>query len=507
MSLFSRLFRSDAAAAPPAPRADNATTLTLCPTGVSVGGWGNPLSGLGVEGQDPTAQLVYRSGRIPSAITVDRLYTFDWLAARIIELMPAIAMVRGFTIADQKDKGIELIRAFEKLNTSTRFPMGAFQRAVNDGRAYGGAELLKGYALGSPLSQLAPEQQAGGIKFLDVFGQHELRCLKRFNDSSEPNFGLPELYEVIGTASGPPHPRLGQIFHTSRSIHFSGLPLRLPNTSTDLVGDYPEIGISVLTPVLGVLGQYGLAWAAVSNLLQDASIGVMKLSGLVESLGSEDHQLIRDRLVTLQQTKAANRMMFLDADNNEEYSRTEVSLTDIPALVQQFMVALAGSAGVPARMFFSSSPSGLNSNASGDADLKQLYNDCSNYQRRYLGPKLEEVLADVLPGGAGEVHVEWPSLWDSSQNEQAQTRTAQANADKTYYDMGYSAKQIGVARAKGTVVELTGEEPEDSREDVAAAGKPEPGEDAPEGAPGADGAAAIATKQRAAQSAGAGAVK
>jgi hypothetical protein len=95
------------------------------------------------------------------------------------------------------------------------------------------------------------------------------------------------------------------------------------------------------------------------------------------------------------------------------------------------------------------------------------------------------------------VEVEWPSLWESSDNEKAQTRTAHANADKIYWDIGYSAKQIAAAREKGTFVEMSGEEPDDSRDDVSGAGEPE--ETPPAGAPGKQGAAKIATKQRAEQ--------
>jgi phage-related protein (TIGR01555 family) len=496
MGLFDFMRRQPPPTTALAVRNDNATTLALLPAGVEVGAWGNPVSGLGITGFDPTRQLSYGSGRIPHSYVVDQLYTYDWLAKRIIELMPSIAMVRGIRIKGAADGGEELLRKWQALDVSDRFPRGAFRRGVNDGRAYGGAVMLIGYALGNPTSALLPEQAAGGINFFDIFGQHELRVLTRHTDPSQGTFGMPELYEVIAASNGPPHPRRGQIFHASRSIRFAGSPLRVPNNGVDIVGDYPEIGISVLTDVLNVIAQYGLAWSALSNMLQDASIGVMKLAGLVEGLSGTDADLIRDRLQVLQQTKSSHRLMFLDAENNEEYTRTEVSLTDVPATIQQFMVAVAGAAGTPARIFFSSSPSGLNANASGNTDLAQFYADCADYQRTYLGPKLEAVLTAVN-GGTEPIRIEWPTLWESSDNELAQTRVANANADKIMWDMGFGAGQIAKARSEGTYVELTGEKPEDGRDDVAGAG----GEDEvpPQGAPGAQGAAKIATAQRAAQ--------
>jgi phage-related protein (TIGR01555 family) len=494
-------------AAPPAPTTALAvrdtTSSALCPSGVSVttSGWMNPMTGLGVAGLDPTAALQYRAGQIPTPMTVDKLYTYDWLADRIIEKMPSVALVRGYGVrGSTPESARELLKQFDALNRNERFPRGVFERGVLDGRAHGGAVLWIGYNKGQPFTPLTDEQRQGGIAFFDLFAQHELRVLKRDLDPRSPLFGMPSVYQVIANGYGPQHPRVGQIFHASRSIRMSGRTLRVPNNGlevSDMSGwhSQPELGVSVLTPVLQDIGRYGLAWSAVSNILQDASIGVMRLSGLVEGLASEAKDLIEDRLRVLQETRSVHRMMFLDRDNDEEFTRTEASMTDVPAIMQQLMANVAGCAETPASIFFSSSPSGLNANSKGEADLTQFYNTCANYQKYYLGPKLAQLLTAV--NGGKEVEVEWPSLWESSDNEKAQTRTAHANADKIYWDIGYSAKQIAAAREKGTFVEMSGEEPDDSRDDVSGAGEPE--ETPPAGAPGKQGAAKIATKQRAEQ--------
>jgi uncharacterized protein len=267
------------------------------------------------------------------------------------------------------------------------------------------------------------------------------------------------------------------------------------------------VGVSVLTPVLGVLSQYGIAWSAVSNMLQDASIGWMKISGLIESLAGESEDLIKNRLQVLQQTKGTHRMFWLDSEAGEEYGRTEVSLTDIPALLQQYIVAVSGAADVPARIFFGTSPQGLNANSSNEGDLVQLYNTCQDYQARYLGPKLETILTAV--NGGDPVQIEWPSLWESSDNEQAQTRLANANATKVFWDMGvFEASDVVEASKTGVLPETlghpddnrillkTGEaggDPGDPAGNAALADKP------PQGAPGKQQASKIAKAQRAGQ--------
>lgn len=469
-NFLTKLFRSDST-----PRRDTASGSSAWLAGGVTAGWVNPNSGLGVPGLDPTAQLYFCGGNIPSPLQVDKLWTYDWLAARIIELLPTIALVRGFEIDGESDS-TDLIDEFNALNYTERFKRGVFFESVCAGNAHGGAVMLLGYRLGSTLEQLTPAQAAGGIAFLDLFAQHELRVIKRYSDTMSPEFGMPEIYEVVANLSGgQQHPRTGQMFHASRAIRFSGNALRVPNTTlinNDLTGSasQPELGISCLTPLIHVLGQYGMAWSAVSNMLQDASIGWMKIAGLVDALATNDKEIMEDRLLTLQQTKGIHKMMFLDADNNEEYGRTEVSLTDVPQVLVQIYTAVAAAANCPARILFSTPPQGLNASSGNESDLKQLYNNGNHFRNTDLGPKLGMVLT-ALNGGT-QVKIKWPSLWESSEGESATTRMAHANADKVYFDMGYSAGQIGKARAADTVIELTGETPEDTRDDVAGAGVP-----------------------------------
>jgi phage-related protein (TIGR01555 family) len=478
----------------PAPAADTGGLVQI-----RNDGWYNPTTGLGQYGVDRSAEYRYQAGCIPSSLAVDSLYAFDWLAARIIEKMPSIALVRGFKPTGEGAGDPEtLLREFRDLNVTARFPMGCLQRSIYDGRAYGGSVLLIGYKLGNPETELTDEERAGGVAFLDSFGQHQLRVLQRYADPNSGNFGMPELYEVIATGNGSRHPRWSQKFHASRCVRFQGYPLRTPGGNGEC-GDGPEVGVSVLTPVLADIARYGTSWAAVSNLLQDASIGTMKIAGLVESLASEDKSIIEDRLRTLQRTKSLNRMMFLDADNNEEYSRVAVSFADVPGVMAQIILSISGAADTPAKILFGTSPMGLNANSAGEADLKQFYNTCDEARNRDYGPKLEVVLGAIA--GGKEVRVEWPSLWDASENEIAQTRLAMINGTKVLWDMGaVEATDIVEAAKTGVLPETLGT-PTDDRAALTGGESPEEaggGSPAapPQGAPGAKLAAALATAGR-----------
>lgn len=460
------------------------------------GSWLNPVNGLGLAGSDPTAQLAYGGGTIPLPSTLRRLYTSDWAAERAIEKLPATAMVRGFELAGGDNE--ELLRDFRELNFSDRFPRGAFQEAVYQGRAYGGARLLLGYALGSPQSPLTDTHRAGGVQFLDVIPQHQLRVLARYSSPGDPDFGMPSLYEIIDDGHGPRHPRTGQRFHASRSIHFTGKPLRLYNGAAVVVEDVtgtlaqPELGVSVLTPMLMVLGRYGLAWSSVNNMLADKSVGWMKMGGLVEALAEKDSQYVQQRMSILQAAKSIHRLMFLDADNEEEFGRTEINLAEVPQILQQYMIELSGSAGVPARIFFENPPSALNAGSANESDFTAFYNTCDDLRATYLGPKLEETLTAV--NGGNHVEVKWPTLWEASDNEKAQTRLARWNATKVAWDMGAVEASDAAKAAREGVDPETISNPNDDRAEVTNPGGDVPS--GPQGAPGSDQAGDIASQQR-----------
>ena len=500
---FASFFASDEGAPaapepgpPPTHRATMADTSAYSWTQNLGGGFFNGTSGLGRVGVDPTATVGYGGGRVPLPGTIDRIYQYDWLAKRVVEKMPSIAMVRGWKTGDES-----LDKDFRKLNYTDRHPRGVFQQAINQQRAYGGSVVLLGYRLGNPRTPLLPAQASGGVSFLDVIPQHQLRVLRRVSDASSPDFGMPELYQIVDYEVTARHPRVGLIFHASRCVRFPGEPLRVPDHGLEPndftgTGIWPELGVSVLTPLMVTLAQYGLAWSAVSNLMSDANVGVFKMAGLIEALASENKAAIEARQMQMQRDKGVHKNIFLDKDYDEEYSRIETRLQDIPNLLQQFMIQVSGAAEIPAQIFFANSPSGLNSAAGNEGVLTQLYNSCGEWQRTQGGPRLDSILTAV--NGGQDVEITWPSLWEASENEKAQTRLATANADKVYWDMHVvEAQDIAKAHQDGTLPELIAKPEDDAGRDEGA----EMGEGLPpQGAPGQQGASKIAQQQRKSES-------
>jgi hypothetical protein len=147
---------------------------------------------------------------------------------------------------------------------------------------------------------------------------------------------------------------------------------------------------------------------------------------------------------TMAASKSMIRTLFLDADGNESFERTEVSFSALPQLMQQINLRMAGGADIPATKLFGQEPAGMN--ATGESDIRQFYDSAAEYRNR-AAVKLTKILSWAFGKG---IKLEWPSLWEQSDKEQAETRFINAQADKIWsVDIGaLTAEDIGVSRAK-----------------------------------------------------------
>jgi hypothetical protein len=201
---------------------------------------------------------------------------------------------------------------------------------------------------------------------------------------------------------------------------------------------------SVLQTVQETLRDYDVSWGAVSNLLDEASIGVMKLQGLFKMLAEKDQTVAQARMASIAVSKSMIKMLFLDADGNESFERTEVSFASLPQLMQQINLRTAGAANLPATKLFGQEPAGMN--ATGESDIRQFYDDVAEYRTRNA-VKLEKLMSWAL---GKPIQLNWPSLWEQTDKEQANTRLLNAQADKIWaVDIGcLNALDVAKSRAE-----------------------------------------------------------
>lgn len=399
-------------------------------------GWSDVDTGLGSSGKGQN--LAYTRTTNLSDTLLDDLYEGDWLARRVVEKIVDLSLARGFKIQDMEEgKADELLSRYQKLNIA-RHPEGAVQRALYLGRLYGGGALILGYANGGS-DVTKPVTGKPELAYLETAGRPsmEVPAGARYTDPTDAKFGLPELYKITQGAFQ------NVVFHETRLIRTSGL-----SKVTEL--ETPEWSLSVLQPVACALARYGLAWESVSNLLQEASIGVMKIAGLIAMIGAKDTDTINARADIINNSKTVAKTIFLDADSDESFTRTNVGFADVPEILAQIMQDVAGAVDMPSMILFGETPRGLN--ATGEGDLQVFY-DAAEYERQQkYKPILEEVLT-ILNGG-DSVTIEFEPLWEPTKAQVAETRLKDLQGDQILYTTGaVHGEEVVLARKLGQTPE------------------------------------------------------
>jgi phage-related protein (TIGR01555 family) len=383
-------------------------------------GWQNVLTGLGTTA-DKLRSTVWTMGSSPVQ-TVDELesiYETVWLARRVVQVFPEHALRKRPRILDLPDAE-SLWAAWDLLNSTELYPHGVLLQSLFQGRLSGGAVLIPGFKFGDPTEPAPAPGPLSEILWLDVVRWQDLRLGSRETDANSPRFGLPVTYTVQGD-----HRRSGYEFHYSRAIYCEGAP-RARYRRAD-----PTPWLSVLEPVIEELKRYDAAWQAIGHLLDEASIGVLKLQGLIGLLGQKDSQLVQSRMNLMTQGRSVARTVFLDASTQEDFTRTEVSFASIPQLLEQAVLQVSGATEIPVALLLGQSPAGLS--ATGENDRAQFEDRIAVYQRGTVGPKLARLLSWIH---GEEVRLEFPPVREMTEAERATLRAAQAQTDRAYFDFG-----------------------------------------------------------------------
>lgn len=377
-------------------------------------GWANSLTGIGTERDKVMATGFTIDGRLPFQM-LEELYHNDDVAARICDLLPETALREEWRL---KDDG--LARDMYALGACD-----AFENAWIFGRAYGGAAVIMGRGGNSEEPATAPPTS------LYVADRWALSVNSFYVDSSSPKYGTPQTYRILrpilsgpGQQAAPQNPG-DTIIHESRVIVFPGARTsprrRLANWYWD---------DSVLQRVYSIVQAYGITWASVVHLLQDAAQGVFSIKDLWNMISSGQKDIVQERMKTVDEQRSSGRAITIDADS-EEFTRVPTPFTSIPELIDRMSERLSSATGYPLTILMGSSPAGMN--ATGKSDLEIFYGRVRKQQQKIVTPAVRK-LAEAM--GQKDVLVSYPPLWMPSDEEISKTRYATAQSDNLYFQMG-----------------------------------------------------------------------
>lgn len=393
----------------------------------------NTLSGLGTIA-DKMRSTTWVTGQTVRSTDdqYEEIYNESWLARRIVQTLPDQALRKRPKIKDVEDEAALWAR-FDALNVTDQYPQGVLLQGLYQGRLHGGAVIIPGFVRGEPTEPVPEPGVATELAWLDVVRWADLRILARETDANRPEYDQPVLFEVQGD-----HARRGYRFHATRAIFCEGAP-RARCRRSDITP-----WLSVLDPVFEEIKRYDTAWQSIGLMLSEASVGVLKLQGLVRMLAEKDQSVVESRMQLMSQGRSMARTVFLDADGQEDYSRTEVSFVSVPQLLEQQELQISGASEIPIALLLGQAPAGLN--ATGENDRAQFDDRTAVYQRTSVKPKVAQLLSWIL---GKPVDIEFPPIREMTEAEVAEIRQKNAEVDRTYWEMGVlDPIEVAVARAR-----------------------------------------------------------
>jgi len=416
------------------------TTVTL-PPGMVVklptvtDGLVNLTSGMGTS-RDKAAQATYLRAEFDSEKVLNA-YSNSSFVQRAVD-MPSEDAVRQWRDWQAESTDIMLIEEEEKrLNLKMKV-----LEALRLSRLVGGAAILIGNGDKDPSEPIDWENmQIGGIKYLTVLSRDDITAGIVEDDVMSDGYGKPKHW-YFTTATGEM-----RHVHPSRLAFFYGVPPLVTTSRNNNDG----WGYSDIAGKLDRIIAVEEAAANVSSLIYEAKVDVFKIPKLMKNLSErgikyETEVLSRLSLAALGKSNTGALVM----DGDEEYEQKTLTFAGLHDVLDRLMQLASGATGIPVTLFFGISPGGLN--ATGDADIRNYYDRVKVYQETRMTPGMrvldECLIRSAIGDRPADLHYEWASLWQSSDEEKIKNGKVLAETFKILANMGtYEPEIIGQALA------------------------------------------------------------
>jgi phage-related protein (TIGR01555 family) len=380
------------------------------------------------------------AGRIGDGL-LEELYNSDPFAARICDAVPKHALRRGFSVkCGSTDLETKIGDAIRELQVTR-----VVREAWTWSRVFGGGAVLIGADDGRDASKPLDEVSLRRVLYLSAVHSRELWPEAWELDPLSKRFGEPTLYRLTRQGGGGASDY--SLVHHTRLVRFEGL-----TTTRARRIALKGWGESYLQRTYDLLREWNGAHAAVADLLQQASIGVLKMNNLMEIVGGDDGSF-KERMAAMDEARSVARSVLIDAQG-ESYERVEVgALSGIPDVIDRFSYRLAGALEIPVSILLGREPAGLN--ATGESDIRSWYDTLDADRETVLKPALQRVVRLLLVSQQGPTSaqvpegwsIELPPLWEPSEKEKAELRKLVADSDDVYLRNGV-ARADEVARSR-----------------------------------------------------------
>lgn len=398
-------------------------------------GWLNLITGLGARGKDKRTAAEALWCR-HDELFFEHLYAADGMAARVVDLLPEEALRKDWCYSGvEKPKSDAYLARVSDLDAKNKL-----REAWKQSRQYGGAAIV--YFSKGTVGMDEPMRENEEVVALQVLNRFELLAEPNSVDMNplSPTFRLPTLYRLNLIQTGSTNLNM-LVVHASRLeiFHGSKLPRRL----------FAENGYwhdSVLTRPFNAIRNYQTSNDSAAAILQDFNVGVFKMRNLAELVAAGKEDQIRERVELANYSKSVIRSLIIDeSETYEEKSRT---VTGMPELLKAAGTNLVAQTDIPHTKLLGESPSG--SNATGNSTTTSWYDYVDSQRKEYLTPKLLSLTKKLNAGAPKNLGIDYESLWQLDDNDEADVRFKVAQTDAIYLDRGVlDAAEVAVSRFGG----------------------------------------------------------
>lgn len=383
------------------------------------------------------------------AVSDEFLSTFyegNGLFAKIIDTPAEEAVKHGFTLEDVSDKKIENFyrEAYEKLDGDEMF-----MTSIKWARLFGGSIAVMLIDDGGGLEDPLVWENIRSVDDIRVYDRSLIR--PDYNsvfsydgkdplEAREDRFGMPEYYSVFS--------KYGTFrVHESRCLIFRNgqLPEKASNTA------YQFWGMPEYVRIRKAVQNAELAHAAAPKLLDRSVQAVFKMKHLAATLSTEDgEKKVLDRLQSIDTTRGLLNTVALDLEG-EDYDFKQIELSGAADVIDQSIKYLSAVTAIPQRIFRNKIKPGKFNKTTDDTSMEFFYNFVERIQSTMMKSNLRYLLAIIFQTGLYQgkiseippLNIKFRPLWsmtalEEAQNnlKRAQTQQKEAEAAKTYVDMG-----------------------------------------------------------------------
>lgn len=406
----------------------------------------NPLFRLGFGSQAPLEATEYPLTRLTQNYALlNSMYRSGGILQSVVDIIPADMCREWFTLGGDIDP-----EDMDKLETATRRTKlrASIIEGLKWGRLYGGAIgliMIRGQErmLDKPLKieSVLPDSFAG-LYILDRWSGVNPQ-LSLVSDISDPDFGLPEYYDIN---SGEGSQIVARVHH-SRVVRFTGRELPYLEKIAELYW-----GESEVEPIYDDIVLYDNIMHNMGNLTFRANIDTMEVQNLDQlfSVNSKEQQKRFWDVMQAQSVAQSNFGTRL-VNKGDQVTNTQYTFTGWNYVTEAAQLNLCAKTHIPMTKLFGRAPAGLS--ATGEGDMKNYYDIVDGEREAKLRPALERVLPILCMSAWGEVpedlNITFPPLWTPNATEIAQIAKMKA-------DTVIAAFQSGLLDVGGAQKELQG---------------------------------------------------